>query len=265
MSFNLGNTTIGELYVGSNKIAQAYLGSTLVYQAGSQPPQVPANHVRCKFKPGFVPVKWGYIIYIADGGTLVDADENIWDVYKRNNQWGGVFSDCGDLLEVIGMNTTNVNQDMNNMFSHCTALSSVGIFDTSNITNMYGMFTDCSSLNTIPSFNTSNVTSMHAMFARCTSLSSIPTLDTSNVTDMDYMFYNCTGLKNVPLFDTSKVTSMDSTFEGCWYVESGALALYQQASTQTTPPTRHSWTFHECGAATQTGAAELAQIPSDWK
>ena len=37
MSFKLGNTTIGELYVGSNKIAQAYLGSNLVYQSGPTP------------------------------------------------------------------------------------------------------------------------------------------------------------------------------------------------------------------------------------
>lgn len=35
MSFKLGNTKIGELYVGSNKIAQAYLGSTLVYQSSA--------------------------------------------------------------------------------------------------------------------------------------------------------------------------------------------------------------------------------------
>lgn len=38
MSFKLGNTNIGELYVGSNKIAQAYLGSNLVYQASAPAP-----------------------------------------------------------------------------------------------------------------------------------------------------------------------------------------------------------------------------------
>lgn len=32
MSFKLGNTNIGEIYVGSQKIAEAYVGSTLVYQ-----------------------------------------------------------------------------------------------------------------------------------------------------------------------------------------------------------------------------------------
>ena len=32
MALKLGNTNIGELYVGSQRIAQAYLGSSLVYQ-----------------------------------------------------------------------------------------------------------------------------------------------------------------------------------------------------------------------------------------
>jgi hypothetical protein len=41
--------------------------------------------------------------------------------------------------------------------------------------------------------------------------------------------------------------------------------LYQQASTQTNPPTNHDATFRSCGRDTTTGAAELAQIPSDWK
>ena len=40
MSFKLGNTTIGELYVGSNKIAQAYLGSNLVFQSAAPTPLV---------------------------------------------------------------------------------------------------------------------------------------------------------------------------------------------------------------------------------
>jgi len=58
---------------------------------------------------------------------------------------------------------------------------------------------------------------------------------------------------------------MTAMFVRCYAVESGALALYQQASTQTNPPSSHSNTFRDCGSNTTTGAAELAQIPSDWK
>lgn len=43
MSFKLGNTNIGELYVGSNKIAQAYLGSNLVYQLSGPTPPGPVS------------------------------------------------------------------------------------------------------------------------------------------------------------------------------------------------------------------------------
>jgi len=54
-------------------------------------------------------------------------------------------------------------------------------------------------------------------------------------------------------------------FYQCTNVQSGALALYQQASSQTTPPTSHNQTFYNCGSNTTTGSAELAQIPSGWK
>jgi len=58
---------------------------------------------------------------------------------------------------------------------------------------------------------------------------------------------------------------MNQMLFNCYNVQSGALALYQQASTQTNPPTGHGSTFRNCGSNTQTGAEELAQIPSDWK
>lgn len=45
----------------------------------------------------------------------------------------------------------------------------------------------------------------------------------------------------------------------------GAATLYQQASSQANPPQSHDATFYKCGSDTVTGAAELAQIPSDWK
>jgi surface protein len=106
---------------------------------------------------------------------------------------------------------------------------------------------------------------MFGMFHKCTNLTSVPIFDTSSVTDMTYMFMDCTNLTSVPLFDTSRVTDMYEMFFDCRNVQSGALALYQQASSQTTPPSNHHMTFYNCGANTVTGAAELAQIPSDWK
>ncbi len=112
--------------------------------------------------------------------------------------------------------------------------------------------------------NTAGVSDMSNMFTSCTSLITVPLFDTSNVTNMYGMFSHCTALTNAPLFNTSTVTAMVQMFYDCRNVQSGALALYQQASAQATIPS-HVQTFKNCGIDTTTGAAELAQIPSDWK
>jgi surface protein len=106
---------------------------------------------------------------------------------------------------------------------------------------------------------------MLATFSNCRSLTSVPLFNTTNVVNMFRNFYWCSALQEIPLFDTSNVNNMEETFFCCFSVNSGALALYQQASTQTTPPSSHNGAFHNCGEYTQTGSVELAQIPSDWK
>jgi hypothetical protein len=103
------------------------------------------------------------------------------------------------------------------------------------------------------------------MFQGCTSLEEPPNLDTRSLEVASYMFGGCSSLKRVPLYDTSSLTHMSYMFEDCVNVESGALALYQQASSQSTPPTYHTDTFNNCGTNTTTGSAELAQIPTNWK
>ena len=113
--------------------------------------------------------------------------------------------------------------------------------------------------------NTSDVRKMNYTFSDCRSLTSVSLFDTSNVSSMSYMFSDCRSLTSVPLFDTSNVTIMQYTFCNCFNVQSGALALYQQASTQTNPPPYHERAFVSCGSNTETGSAELAQIPDDWK
>ena len=88
--------------------------------------------------------------------------------------------------------------------------------------------------------------------------------NTTGVTDMNGLFHGCRSLTSIPLFNTSNVTAMNVMFYNCYNVQSGALALYRQASSQATIP-EHSMTFRDCGIDTTTGRAELAQIPSDWK
>lgn len=222
------------------------------------PLDLPLNTIRCKFKSGHTPT------YRGDTQTLVDSTNNVWDIYKQSNNWESLFGNSVELLEVLGANTTNVTT-MRGIFYNCSSLSNITLFDTSNVTYMRDMFYECKSLTTVPLFNTSKVLLMDAMFFNCKSLASVPLFDTSNVINMGTMFGNCKALTAIPLFDTSKVIDMSYMFAGCTNVQSGSLALYQQASTQANPPTYHSEAFSDCGINTQTGSSELAQIPSDWK
>lgn len=197
------------------------------------PLNLPGNTIRIKVTNSYTPD-------MGDTQTLVDSTNNIWDIYKQSNDWNGLFNFNGLILEVLGANTHNIT-DMSNMFWGCERLTSVSLYDTSNVTNMSIMFRNC--------FN----------------LISVPLFDTSNVTNMSNMLESCQSLPYIPLFNTSKVTNVYGMCAYCYSVETGALALYNQMSSQTTPPSSHSSCFLNCGYYTQTGAAELAQIPSDWK
>lgn len=150
------------------------------------------------------------------------------------------------------------------MFSGCAALTAIPVFDASGLTSIQYAFRKCFQITSVPQMNTSNVTDFGGTFQGCAALTSVPLLDTSSATTLSGMFNGCTSLQTVPLFNTASVTDMYRTFYECYNVESGALALYQQASTQATPPSNHNGTFTKCGRDTTTGAAELAQIPTDW-
>lgn len=91
--------------------------------------------------------------------------------------------------------------------------------------------------------------------------------NTANIISMYCLFFNCTNLINVPLLDTTSLRSIGYAFYGCTKVESGALALYQRLSVipALEASVNHEYCFYNCGSGTQTGAAELAQIPAGWK
>lgn len=203
------------------------------------PLNLPPNTVRVRTMWDSAPQKDGSRTTY-DTATLVTGTTDVYDVYKSGTSFAGLLRNSYNVLEVLGANTTG-------------------------ITDMSGMFSSCSYLTTVTLFDTSSVTTMQAMFSGCSSLTTVPLFDMTNVTTTKYMLRRCEVLTTIPLFNTSNVTDMDSMCERCWGVESGALALYQQASTQTTPPSNHYATFYQCGSNTTAGTAELAQIPSDWK
>lgn len=226
------------------------------------PLNLPPNTVRVRTNDSAVPYKRDNTYY--DTATLVEGTSDVYDVYKHGNDFFNFLNGSYNVIEVLGANTRTVT-NMHDMFAACSSLMSVSLFDTSSVDNMANMFSECSSLTSVPLFDTSMVVFMQSMFQECSSLTSAPLFNTPSVRYMNSMFIDCSSLTSVPLFNTSSVTTMSDMFRGCTKVQSGALALYRQASTQANPPSSHARAFRDCGVNTTTGAAELAQIPEDWK
>lgn len=121
--------------------------------------------------------------------------------------------------------------------------------------------------------NSTGVTNMSYMCNYCISLKDVALFDTSSVTNASDMFNMAfsenisftTVLSNIPDFNFVALTNATNMFRYCTKVESGALTLYTRLNALGAQITNHSRTFMYCGSDTVTGAAELAQIPSDWK
>lgn len=250
------------------------------------PLDLPPGVIRVRTSDRKPPDKSEYTTY--ESAVLVPGTTDVYDVYKSGTDFSNVLRDNGNVIEVLGANTSNVTNmtymffnagslrtvalfdtskvtKVQGMFYWCYDLITIPLFDTSKVTNMQSMFGGCHALTSVPLINTSKATNMKQMFADCMSLTAVPVFDTSNVTNMSSMFINCYELITIPLFDTHKVTECSYMFAEDEKVQSGALALYQQMSTQFRPPSSHVGTFLRTGRYTTTGAAELAQIPDDWK
>lgn len=222
-------------------------------------------------------------------GSAVQVSQipNVWDYTYENPNWFGLLNGTLSPIACLGGNTAGVT-NMCGMFNGCinlhstvlfntsavtnmatmfsgTLISTVPLFDTHNVTNMSAMFDNCDNLTSVPLFDTSNVTNMYNMFLSCENITEIPLFDTHNVIEFEDMCLGCKKLKHVPLFDTSSAKYTYDMFKNCYLVESGALDLYNQVSTQAVPPSSHDGMFENCGRDTVTGAAELAQIGARWK
>lgn len=225
------------------------------------PPIASANTLRIRYTWGFTPS--------AHGGTLtqVSSDFNIWDWTRNNYSWNSSWAGDTYLLEVVDASSdlTTVTTTAQ-LFAECSRLKKVCALNLSAVNSTSQMFASCDRLNEVGQITTSSsLTNTYSMFNGCSYLTSMNAFDTSHVTNMYQMFLGCSRLTYVPLFNTSSATNVDYMFNSCPLVAGGALALYQQMSSQTNVPSSHSRTFTGCGSNTTTGAAELAQIPSDWK
>lgn len=209
------------------------------------PLNLPSNTIRVKFKSGYTPT-------MGDSQILVDTNENIWDITKNGTSWQSLFDDDSEdsdaVLEVLGANATGIT-NMTNMFSGQSNLTSIAYFDTSSVISM-GFFADNTAITTIPPFNLNNVNDMNNAFNNCTALTEIPDFVCDNITEECFVgnaFANCINVNTGILNMYNKLKHIEP-----WADSVGYYYYYEG-------------TFENCGSNSQSGAAELAQIPNSWK
>jgi len=97
------------------------------------PLNLPPFTIRLLYEDGVTPS------FSKGTGVQVSSSPNVWDLTYENSDWNRLLSVDREVLEVLGANTTNVT-DMNYLFTNCSSLYSVPLFDTRNVTNMSHMF-----------------------------------------------------------------------------------------------------------------------------
>lgn len=164
---------------------------------------------------------------------------------------------------------------MTELFTGDLNLTRAPNFDLSNTRYFQDAFWNCRSLVDVPKLNIQDVyyqdmydpslsVNYTNLFNNCKSLTQIPILDYTNATCTNNMFEGCTGLTKINHIHLPNVRTCGLMFKDCVNVETGALKLYQELSTQANPPTRYEECFKNCGINTATGLAELQQIPQSW-
>lgn len=132
------------------------------------------------------------------------------------------FANKGNLLEVMYLNTSNINS-MYIMFQKCSKLTKINTdnWDVSKVTNMDNMFENCLSLTSldVSNWDVSSVKTFKSMFYNSQNLTSLDLSNwkTSSVTSMSSMFYNCSSLTSLDIsgFKTSSLTNIQQMFYGC--------------------------------------------------
>ena len=149
--------------------------------------------------------------------THVYAVGGVYTVKIESRLFGGIyFNNLGDKAKITKI--ANYGQGVSRLnigsFYGCSSLLSIDIGNiVSNGTNAYAMFSQCTALTTVPLFNLSSVTDAYATFAYCP-VTTVPLFNLSNLINASCMFYQCTALTTVPLFNLSSVTDASYMFSG---------------------------------------------------
>jgi hypothetical protein len=115
---------------------------------------------------------------------------------------------------------------------HTTNISSINLFDTSNVTNMGYTFNGCYVLKEIPAFDTSNVTTALGFALACTLVKKIGTTNWPVLTDGRSMFYNLHVLEEMPSFNFPEVTDCENLFRNNYILRAGNISVPKSTDIQ---------------------------------
>ena len=273
---NVSNTSIADLYIGTQQVTAAFLCTTQVY------PNAQPHAIMGSFDLSQQDVTQSVNVYYSGRNeyntlvsdepipTTIDGSNFYADIPTNGSQSATINSMCFDSVStpsnVLYSPITRITRleispiSCGSMFMYMPYLTSINLtyLDTSNVTNMSGMFTGCESLTAInaAALHTSNVTDMYAMFKGCSSLTSLDlsSFNTSSVTDMHQMFESCHALTSLDIstFDTSSVTDMHDMFSGCT-----SLTSLDLSSFDTQLVTRTDYMFADCSSLTSLDIANF--------
>lgn len=192
MSFKLGNTNIGELYVGSNKIAKAYLGSNLVYQTTTPPaPPDPGSYgwtIRTTGTGRAVltidPAAGSKIIYETVtqlNDDLTPMEGGFVSSFLGSNVWGNdqyaAFAPSAGIYKSVWDNASSYSGDTQNLVCNpgyyyegtkkLTDVYTMDFFNQAKAVNGLGFFNNTSSLPQKAEhiYNANRITALNTTFA----------------------------------------------------------------------------------------------------
>lgn len=203
--------------------------------------------------------------------TRVSLTPNVWDCKILNHSgasnWGYAAAGVTKILGFNGDGIGNYTSAMSFFFkgvkSTCTYIGDLNLVSCTDVSDWFSGSSNV--LTHLGNVNLPDCTTADNMFSSTVNIESIGILTfSSSLQSAKSMFESCGWLTAIPDFETSGLSNVNQMFANCYNVESGSLALYQQMSSQSNPPSSHNYTFVNCGRDTVTGAAELAQIPSSW-
>lgn len=275
-----GTTLTGNRFnlTGSNVTAKG----SFYYADPLNPLNLPPYTIRVKFSNGYSPT--------ANKGTVTRVtsyNENVWDITYQNNNWDDLFKNAtvgyytepiDKIQAILGANTTNVtslgwflNPSKYTNDTVCP-VTSVALFDTSNVEMFHYGFYNCKSLTSLPAFDYGKCKNVFMLFGHCENIKSLPPLDFSNAEGMANTFYYMYQLTAIPsiTFPTG-VTSFrcSECFLHDANVKAGISATYRELSSRNPTGSAYGYLYYrcfaDCGTYTTQGNAERVLLPPNWK